>query len=118
MSVDRAKRTSRSGKSMSQFDPERTYVESRGKWTVRLNELLESFEHKCREQLEITMSLAFALAFAAAALVEAAGYFFKLNKNLVAGARTLIIMVGLWFAVTASRETITPKGTPSEIKLG
>ncbi|MEH2526758.1 MULTISPECIES: hypothetical protein [unclassified Bradyrhizobium] len=64
------------------------------------------------------MSLAFALAFAAAALVEAAGYFFKLNKNLVAGARTLIIMVGLWFAVTASRETITTKGTPSEIKLG
>jgi hypothetical protein len=64
------------------------------------------------------MSLAFALAFAAAALVEAAGYFFKLNKNVVAGARTLIIMVGLWFAVTASRETITPKGTPSEIKLG
>ena len=56
------------------------------------------------------MSLTFALAFAAAALVEAAGYFFKLNKNLVAGARTLIFMVGLWFAVTASRETTTPLG--------
>jgi hypothetical protein len=83
-----------------------------------LNELLKPFEHKMPGQPEITMSLAFALAFAAAALVEAAGYFFKLNKNLVAGARTLIIMVGLWFAVTASRETITPKGTPSEIKLG
>ena len=64
------------------------------------------------------MTLAFTLAFAAAALVEAAGYFLKLNKNLVAGTRTLIIMVGLWFAVTASRETITPKATPSEIKLG
>ena len=64
------------------------------------------------------MSLAFALAFAAAALVEVVGHLLKLNKNLVAGARTLIIMVGLWFAVTASRETTTPKGTPSEIKLG
>jgi hypothetical protein len=28
-----------------------------------------------------------------AALVEAVGYFFKLNTNLVAGARTLILMV-------------------------
>jgi hypothetical protein len=74
-----------------------------------------------RAQLEITMTLAFALAFAAAAVVETAGHFFKLNKNLVAGARTLIIMVGLWFAVKASREaTVTPKKTPArpEILLG
>jgi len=49
------------------------------------------------------MSLAFALTFAAAALVEAAGYFFKLNTNLVAGARTLTLMVAVWFGVKASR---------------
>jgi hypothetical protein len=66
------------------------------------------------------MTLAFALAFAAAAVVEAAGHFFKLNKHLVAGARTLIIMVGLWFAVKASREEVTPKKTPArpDIQLG
>jgi hypothetical protein len=67
------------------------------------------------------MTLAFALAFAAAAVVEAAGHFLKLNKHLVAGARTLIIMVGLWFAVKASREeTATPKKSPArpEIQLG
>jgi hypothetical protein len=62
-----------------------------------------------RAQLEITMPLAFALAFGAVAAVEAAGYFFKLNKHVIAGARTLIIMIGLWFAVKASRETVTPK---------
>jgi len=38
-----------------------------------------------------------------AALVEAAGYFFKLNTNLVAGARTLILMVAIRFAIKASR---------------
>jgi hypothetical protein len=90
----------------------------RNNWTVRLNEPLKAFEHKRQEQPEIIMTLAFTLAFAAAALVEAAGYFLRLNKNLVAGARTLIIMVGVWFAVTASRETVTPKGSPSEIKMG
>jgi hypothetical protein len=36
-------------------------------------------------------------------LDEAAGYFFKLNTNLVAGARTLILMVVIWFAIKASR---------------
>jgi hypothetical protein len=66
------------------------------------------------------MSLAFALAFAAAALVELSGHLFKLNKNFVAGARTVIIMGGLWFAVKASREPATPKrpSSQSEIRLG
>ncbi|WP_375314391.1 hypothetical protein WHZ77_15420 [Bradyrhizobium sp. A5] len=50
------------------------------------------------------MLSAFALAFAGAAMIEAAGHFFKLNRSLVAGVRTLIIMTGLWFAVAASRQ--------------
>jgi hypothetical protein len=65
------------------------------------------------------MSLVFAFV-GAAALVEAAGYFFKLNKNLVAGARTLMLMAAIRFAVKASRETVTPHATPSRsgIELG
>jgi hypothetical protein len=71
-------------------------------------------------QLEITMSFVFALAFGAAALVEAAGYFFKLNKNVIAGARTLILMIAIWFAIKASREMVTPNEAPSRsgIELG
>lgn len=55
-----------------------------------------------RPQLGDAMLSAFALALAGAAMTEAAGHFFKLNDNLVAGVRTLIIMTGLWFAVAAS----------------
>ena len=68
------------------------------------------------------MWLVFAFDFGAAALVEAAGYFFKLklNNNLVAGARSLILMAAIWFAVEASRKTVTPHATPSRsgIELG
>ncbi|MGY8709644.1 hypothetical protein RAD16_28220 [Bradyrhizobium sp. 18BD] len=55
------------------------------------------------------MLSAFALAFAGAAMIEGAGHFFQLNKNLVAGVRTLIIMIGLWFAVVASRQEESQK---------
>jgi hypothetical protein len=48
------------------------------------------------------MTLSFVLAFASAAVVEGAGYFFKFNKNLTAGVSTLIIMVGLLLAVTGT----------------
>ena len=37
-----------------------------------------------------------------AALVEAAGYFFKLNTNLAAGVRALILIVAVRFAIKAS----------------
>jgi hypothetical protein len=64
------------------------------------------------------MSFVFALAFGAAAVVEAAGYFFKLNKHVITGARTLIIMVGMWFTIEASREeTVKPKKTPSRSEI-
>ena len=62
------------------------------------------------------MLSSFALAFAGAAMVEAAGHFFKLNKNLVAGVRTLIIMTGLWFAVAASRQE-EPRRPPAQTAL-
>jgi hypothetical protein len=58
---------------------------------------------KCREQLEITTFLNIALGLGAITLVQAAGYFFKLNKNLVAGACT-IMMVGMWFGIQTARE--------------
>jgi hypothetical protein len=37
-------------------------------------------------------------------LIQAAGYFFKLNKNFVAGTSTLIVMIGLWFGIQTARE--------------
>jgi hypothetical protein len=61
-------------------------------------------------QLEVTMPfppalyLNIAIGLAAITLIQAAGYFFKLNKNLVAGTSTLIVMIGLWFAVQTARE--------------
>ena len=58
----------------------------------------------------------FALAFAGAAMIEAAGHFFQLNKNLVAGVRTLIIMIGLWFAVAANRQE-EPQKPPAPTAL-
>ena len=75
---------------------------------------------KCHGQPEVTALLIFAFALGAAAIVEAAGHFFKLNKNFGAGARTLILMAAIWFAVKASRETVTPQATPprSGIELG
>jgi hypothetical protein len=62
------------------------------------------------------MFSAFALAFAGATMIEAAGYFFKLNRNLVAGVRTLIIMTGLWFAVAAGRQE-EPRQPPAPTAL-
>lgn len=50
------------------------------------------------------MYLNLALGLGAITLVQAAGYFFKLNKNLVQGSCTLIIMVGMWYGVTTARE--------------
>jgi hypothetical protein len=37
-------------------------------------------------------------------LIQAAGYFFKFNKNFVAGTSTLIVMLGLWFGIQTARE--------------
>lgn len=62
------------------------------------------------------MLSAFALAFAGATMIEAAGHFFKLNRNLVAGVRTLIIMIGLWWAVAASRQE-EPRRPPAPTAL-
>lgn len=62
------------------------------------------------------MLSAFALAFAGAIMIEAAGHFFQLNRNLVAGARTLIVMIGLWFAVVASRQE-EPRRPPAPTAL-
>jgi len=45
-----------------------------------------------------------AIGMGAVILIQAAGYFFKLNKNFVAGTSTLIVMIGLWFAVQTARE--------------
>jgi hypothetical protein len=50
------------------------------------------------------MYLNLALGLGAITLVQAAGYFFKLNKNLVQGASTLIVMLGMWYGVTTARE--------------
>jgi hypothetical protein len=52
----------------------------------------------------MTMFLNIALGLTALTLVQAAGYFFKLNQNLVKGACTLIIMAGIWFGIQTSRE--------------
>jgi hypothetical protein len=60
--------------------------------------------------LEVTMPfppalyLNIAIGMGAVTLIQAAGYFFKLNKNLVAGTSTLIVMIGLWFGVQTARE--------------
>jgi hypothetical protein len=45
-----------------------------------------------------------AIGIGAVTLIQAAGYFFKLNKNFVAGTSTLIVMIGLWFGVQTARE--------------
>ena len=50
------------------------------------------------------MFLNIAVGLTALTLVQAAGYFFKLNKNLVTGACTLIVMVGIVFSIQASRD--------------
>lgn len=50
------------------------------------------------------MFLNIALGLGALTLVQAAGYFFKLNDNLVKGACTLLIMAGVWFGIQAARE--------------
>jgi hypothetical protein len=65
------------------------------------------------------MFLNIALGLGAITLVQAAGYFFKLNKNLVTGACTLIIMAGIWFGIKAAREEAI-RETPSRsgIELG
>jgi hypothetical protein len=61
-------------------------------------------------QLEVIMPfppasyLNIAIGMRAVTLIQAAGYFFKLNKNFVAGTSTLIVMIGLWFAVQTARE--------------
>ncbi|MCK1390966.1 hypothetical protein [Bradyrhizobium sp. 1] len=59
------------------------------------------------------MFFAFALTFAGATMIEAAGYFFKLNRNLIAGVRT---MTGLWFAVAAGRQE-EPRQPPAPTAL-
>ena len=45
-----------------------------------------------------------AIGLGALTLIQAAGYFFKLNKNLVVGTSTLIVMIGMWFPVQTARE--------------
>lgn len=45
-----------------------------------------------------------AIGIGAVILIQAAGYFFKLNKNFVASTSTLIVMIGLWFGVQTARE--------------
>jgi hypothetical protein len=46
------------------------------------------------------------LGFVALAAVNAAGYYFKLNKNLISAASILVIMVSVWFSLKASREEV------------
>jgi hypothetical protein len=50
------------------------------------------------------MYLNLALGLGAITLVQAAGYFFRLNKNLVAGTCTIIMMAGMWFGIQTARE--------------
>ena len=58
------------------------------------------------------MFLNIALGLGAITLVQAAGYFFKLNKSLVAGACTLIIIAGMWFGIKTARDEAV-RQTPS-----
>lgn len=50
------------------------------------------------------MSYVIPLAVAAAVVVEAAGRFFQIDKNIVTGIRTLVVITGIWFAVKVARE--------------
>jgi hypothetical protein len=45
-----------------------------------------------------------AIGMGVVTVIQAAGYFFKLNKNFVAGTCTLIVMIGMWFCVQTARE--------------
>ena len=47
-----------------------------------------------------------AIVMGAVILIQAAGYFFKINKSFVAAASTLILMIGLWFGVQTAREEV------------
>jgi hypothetical protein len=51
-----------------------------------------------------SLYLDIAIGMGVLTLIQAAGYFLKLNKNLVAGTSTLVVMIGLWFAVQTARE--------------
>lgn len=44
--------------------------------------------------------------FVVLASVTGAGFYFRLNQNLVRGASIVIIMVAVWFSVLAAREDV------------
>ena len=59
------------------------------------------------------------LGFVALAAVNAAGYYFKLNKNLVSAASILITMVSVWLSLTAAREEARrERAHQSSIEMG
>lgn len=61
------------------------------------------------------MTILFAAVITTIAAIEAAGYFFKLNKNIFVAVRTLFIMGAIWFAVKANHETTTPHAAPHQL---
>jgi hypothetical protein len=61
------------------------------------------------------MPILFAAVITTIAAIEAAGYFFKLNKNIFAAVRTLFIIGAIWFAVKANHETATPQAAPRQV---
>jgi hypothetical protein len=57
--------------------------------------------------------------FAVLAAVNAVGYYFKLNRNLIAAASVLVIMASIWFGLKAARvEAVPDRAHQSSIELG
>lgn len=57
--------------------------------------------------------------FVVLAAVNVAGYYFKLNKNLISAASVLVIVASIWFGLKATREeAVQNRAHQSSIELG